>query len=94
MQGDRHIVGMLSCGNNACGYAQFLFSSRFGRNEEGTAITHAVITMAHVLPMPAVCEGVETSQDSLLYPSEILHDQDLHAVAPLSGTPEYSAGIH
>jgi diguanylate cyclase (GGDEF)-like protein len=38
------------------------FIRQLGKTEEGTAIAHAIITMAHALSMPVVCEGVETSE--------------------------------
>lgn len=36
------------------------FIRQLGRSEEGTTITDAIITMAHALAIPVVCEGVET----------------------------------
>jgi EAL domain-containing protein (putative c-di-GMP-specific phosphodiesterase class I) len=38
------------------------FIRQLTRAEEGRAITRAIITMAHALAMPVVCEGVETPE--------------------------------
>jgi EAL domain-containing protein (putative c-di-GMP-specific phosphodiesterase class I) len=51
------------------------FVRQLGRTREGTAIAHAIITMAHALSLPVVCEGVETLEQVTIL--RTLHCQEI-----------------